>query len=276
MSSPADSPLSFRYRTALVTGASSGLGLAFASMLLDNGVAVWGTSRSPDRLASREGFHPAALDLADRASIDSLWTRVEAESGGIDLLVNNGGFGVFSPFENAPSEIWEEQLVAMLGGTLRLCHWALPAMRRRRRGAIVNISSLAAEFPIPYMSGYNVAKAGLSALSRSLQMEAEGSGVAIIDFRPGDYRTSFNRAMEPAALASMPERPARVWTRLEAMMAHSPEPSAAADDLRRALIAGRSGVVRAGGFFQARLAPLLSRFISSRARAGIERRYFRL
>ena len=83
----------------------------------------------------------------------------------------------------------------MLNATMRLSHAALRRMRERQRGCLVNISSLAVEFPLPFMSAYNVAKAGLSALTESLIVETRGTAINVIDFRPGDFRTDFNQAM---------------------------------------------------------------------------------
>jgi short-subunit dehydrogenase len=131
-------------------------------------------------------------------------------------------------------------------------------MRERNRGCLVHVSSIAAEFPIPYMSGYNVAKAGLSALSESLMFESRGSGPIVIDFRPGDYRTNFNVAMQKE---SNSETARRAWKALEAIFASAPAPEVAAGDLRRALLSNRSGVVRSGSFFQATLAPALARIL---------------
>jgi NAD(P)-dependent dehydrogenase (short-subunit alcohol dehydrogenase family) len=121
------------------------------------------------------------------------------------------------------------------------------------------------------MSGYNVAKAGLSALSESLMFESRGSAVRVIDFRPGDYRTNFNRAMQNDS-ASDSTRGA--WSALEAALAAAPRPERAARDLRRALIAGRSGVVRSGSFFQARLAPALARLLPRSWVRAATARYF--
>ena len=88
-------PLSDHIRTALVTGAGSGLGEAFAAMLRTEGVRVWGTARDPARLVSQPNFFPVHLELGDRESVLAAWQRAESESGGIDLLVNNAGAALF-------------------------------------------------------------------------------------------------------------------------------------------------------------------------------------
>ncbi|MDR0351897.1 MAG: SDR family NAD(P)-dependent oxidoreductase [Opitutaceae bacterium] len=322
-------PLSTRYRTAFVTGASSGLGRAFAEMLLAEGVRVWGTSRDTARLVPLVQKHPAAftpvaLDLADgdaaetayaRAATQAAATQAAADAApGFDLVINNAGFGRFSPFaEVRDFAVWQAQLDAMLTHTARLAHAALRGMTARRRGCLVNVSSLAAEFPLPLMAGYNIAKAGLSALSESLMFELRGTPLVVMDFRPGDYRTAFNEVIQAEAAARqaapsssppsppMPDntdtapRPApapgapphppsplriprprltRAWEALEKNLRAAPPPARAARDLRRALLRGRPGIVRSGSFFQARLAPLAARMMPARLLRAALARYF--
>ncbi len=267
--------LSQVYATALVTGARRGLGAAFAEMLAGEGVEVWGTSRDPRQPGG--AIKPIALDLGDTGSIDRAWRQAEDESGGIDLLVNNAGAGVFAPFTSADPAVWEAHMDVLFRGPARLSWHALEAMAARRRGCIVNISSLAAEFPIPFMSGYNAGKAALSALSASLDLEARRMGVTVIDFRPGDIRTDFNQSMtRPSNPSQNPADCALVWSVLEKNIAAAPGPRHAADDLRRALQNGARGTVRSGGVFQARIAPLLARVAPERLRLYILRRYFGL
>mgnify|MGYP003335389967 CR=1 FL=1 len=188
--------LATRFRTALVTGASTGLGRAFARMLLAEGVAVWGTSRDAARLADLtqehpQAFHPVVLELADAAAAAQAFRAAEQAAGGFDLVVNNAGFGAFGVFADTDFAVWREQLEVMLVNTTLISHLALVGMRQRNRGALVNVSSLAAEFPLPFQSAYNMAKAGLTALNESLMIETAGTGVVVLDVRPGDYRTDF-------------------------------------------------------------------------------------
>jgi short-subunit dehydrogenase len=270
------SSLSEIYRNAFITGAASGLGLAFTEMLLSEGLPVWGTSRDAARLAplaSRHAgcFHPVVLDLCGAAPAEAAYLGAAAQAGdGFDLVINNAGYGVFGGFETTSADEWQAQIDAMLGATLRITHAAYRGMRERNRGCLVNVSSIAAEFPIPFMSGYNVAKAGLSALSESLLFESRGSAVSVIDFRPGDYRTSFNQSMRRNSHAGPASpRTEAVWRVLEGNLSSAPEPARAAADLRRALRRRKRGVVRSGSFFQVRLAPLLARLGSaSFVRAG--------
>jgi short-subunit dehydrogenase len=270
------------YRTAFVTGASTGLGRAFTEMLLADGVRVWGTSRDPARLESlaarhTELFTPVALDLRNGAHAEAVFHSSEAEAGGFDLVVNNAGYGVFAEFAAAEFSVWQEQLEVMLLNTARLSHAALRGMRARsadqRNGALVNISSLAAEFPLPFQSAYNIAKAGLTALNESLMLETAGTGVVILDVRPGDYRTDFEGAVLRPVEGDSP-RIARAWAAFCAMMKSGPPPAHAAAAVRSALLRHRSGTVRTGRFFQAVVAPFISRFGSLALRRRIQAKYF--
>lgn len=268
------------HRTAFVTGASTGLGRAFTEMLLAEGVRVWGTSRDPVRLGSVASAHPGAftpvaLDLRDAAAAIATFRAMDRDAGGFDLLINNAGYGAFGEFATAEFESWRDQLEVMLVNTAALAHAALPGMLERRRGALVNISSLAAEFPLPFQPAYNMAKAGLTALSESLMIETRGTGVVVLDVRPGDYRTDFEGSVTRLPGSRTP-RAARAWRAFEGMMRSGPPPEHAAAALRRALLRNESGTVRTGRFFQATLAPLLTRLAPLSLSRRIQASYFGL
>jgi len=266
------------HRTAFLTGASIGLGRAFAEMLLADGVHVWGTSRDAARLADLTRGHPSgftalALDLRDGRKAEEAYRAADDAAGGFDLVINNAGFGVFAEFTGADFSIWQEQLDVMLVNPARISHAAIGGMLARDRGALVNISSLAAEFPLPFQSAYNIAKAGLSALTESLIIETANTGVVVIDFRPGDYRTNFDGSVRRPQTSPSP-RMSRAWAAFETMMYSGPPPAHAAAALRRALLRQRSGTVRTGRFFQAVFAPFLARFGSLALKRRIQARYF--
>lgn len=264
------------YHSAFITGASTGLGRAFAEMLLAEGVHVCGTSREIGRLAGLtkahgDRFTPVALDLRDGPAAERVFIAADITAR-FDLVINNAGYGVFGEFARTDFDHWREQLEVMLVNTAQLSHAALRVMLARERGALVNISSLAAEFPLPFQSAYNVAKSGLTALNESLMLEVAGTGVVVLDVRPGDYRTDF----EPSVRRPGRNTPQmdRVWAAFVNMMKSGPDPAHAADSLRRALLRRRSGTVRTGRFFQAVLGPLLARFGSLELRRRIQAKYY--
>jgi short-subunit dehydrogenase len=272
--------LSSRYRTAFITGAGTGLGLAFAEMLLAEGVEVWGTSRDPARLPARPRLHAVQLELGDGTAAENAFRAAERAADGFDLVINNAGFGAFGAFAHTDFAVWEEQLRVMLVNTARLSQAALRGMLARKRGALVNISSIAGEFGMPYQAAYNAAKAGLSAFNESLMYEVKETGVIVIDFRPGDFRTDFEgsvrRPVQAGADPTQAARLARAWRNFTAMMQSGPPPAAAAAALRAALARGRSGTVRTGRFFQAVLGPFLARFGSLTLKRRVQEKYFGL
>lgn len=245
-------------------------------MLLDEGVRVWGTAREPSKLVARPGFSPLALELGDPESIAAAWAAAERESDGIHLLINNGGGGIFGPFSAIPADAWERQIEVLLHGPVRLARLAFAAMRSRGCGGVVNVSSMVAQFPTPMMSGYNAGKAALAAWSDSFALEVAGSGILIVDFRLGDYRTEFNRAMERYFGDTRDETANKVLQRLDALLENAPPPAHAARRLRSVLRRGRDGTVCVGSFLQTKLAPFLERFVSRGFSRSMRRRYYRM
>lgn len=243
-------------RFALVTGVSSGLGLAVARRLLAEGVTVWGTARDIARVPS--GIRPVALDLGDPASITACVEQLRREAPQLDLLVNNAGNGVHSPLEAFDDAGMDAQWRVLLHGPAALTRAFYGDFRARRRGVIVNVTSLAGDYPIPFMSAYSGAKAGLSSFTRALMLEAHDSGVAVIDFRPGDFATGFSAAMPGVRHADRADS-RRARESAEAHEKAGPKPELAAGHLWAAVRSGRSRVVTSGDFWQSRLGPLLAR-----------------
>jgi len=248
-------------KTALVTGASRGLGRALAIKLAERGVAVVGTTRReppPDWPADVERVR---LDLASPEAFEAGWSEAGLGERAIGLLVNNAGEELFAEFAVAPEEKWRAQLETHLLAPMALARRVLPGMIARGEGAIVNVSSLAAAFPIPFMAGYSAAKAGLSAFSASLRLEAGPAGVGTLDVQPGDFRSDFGA--RPAGAAFAPERRAlalAAWQRVARRMARGPSPDRLAARVIEALEADAWGTLRLGRPFQAVAAPFLARF----------------
>ncbi|MDR3228079.1 MAG: SDR family NAD(P)-dependent oxidoreductase [Puniceicoccales bacterium] len=263
----------FPCKEALVTGAGRGLGRAFAEALLAEGVTVWGTSRSGNALPA--GVRPLRLDLASPASVAALAEQLRREAPALDLLVNNAGAGVFCPFAHFPEESLDAQWQVLLAGPVSLCRAFYPAFAERGRGTIVNVASLAGVFPIPFMSAYSAAKAALSTFSKTLMLEADGSGVAVVDFQPGDYATGFNDAMaEPPVPDDARLRRARAAA--ERHFVNGPLPQHAARRLMRAIRSERSGTVVSGNFFEATLGPLAARLLPQAVVRRILRIFYNL
>jgi NAD(P)-dependent dehydrogenase (short-subunit alcohol dehydrogenase family) len=173
-------------RTALVTGASSGIGAAVAEALAKRGWRVFGTSRDPAAVTDRiPGVEYLALDLTDDASIEAC-----AEAAGeVDVLVNNAGESQSGPLEELPIEAIERLFRANVFGAVRLTQLVLPGMRARGYGRVVMVGSMLASFPLAYRSSYVAAKAALRGFATAARREVLKYGVGITTVEPGSINT---------------------------------------------------------------------------------------
>jgi NAD(P)-dependent dehydrogenase (short-subunit alcohol dehydrogenase family) len=248
-----------------LTGASAGIGLLAAQMLCNKDHEVWGTGRTLAKLPAMERFHPVALDLNDRHSITNAYSAALAEAGYFDVLINNAGAGVFGPLESFSDEEFIAQFETLLLGPLRLIRLALPEMRARGSGLIVNVSSLAGEFPLPFMAPYSMFKAAVSSMSEGLGFELLHTGVRVIDVRPGDFATNFHdstRRIGSELASEYQPNLIRAWHAIDQNMKRAKSSQAVAD-LLVAIVEGRvRGPVQAvGDVFQAGIARLLARSV---------------
>ena len=273
--------MSAKSKRILLTGASAGIGLEAASRLVRRGHQVWGTSRRRERVPRIPGLHPVALDLCSRDSIETGVAAARAEAGvPFDVIVNNAGSGHFGPLEQLSDDQVKEQFQLLVFGPLHVVRLLLPDLRERR-GRIVNVSSLAALYPIPYMGPYSAAKAALSALSWTLQMELCHEAIQVVDLLPGDIRTAFSERLprsDPDAAPSYRENLRRAFEVYDGNMRRAPQPACAGREIVRLVESERRlpPQVTVGSGFQAGVAPLLARLVPARwLRWGL-RRYYRL
>ena len=173
-------------RTALVTGASSGIGEAVATSLSARGWQVFGTSRDPDAVKERiAGVTYLALDLNDEESI----VACAAAAGAVDVLVNNAGESQSGPFEELPMDAVRRLFQLNVFGAVRLTQLVLPGMRERGYGRVVMIGSMLASFPLAYRSSYVAAKAALRGFATAARREVLPYGVGITTVEPGSINT---------------------------------------------------------------------------------------
>ena len=192
-------------RTALVTGASSGIGKATAAALVARGYRVIGTSRQPASLTAEQrvdGVEYRALDLADEASIEALAAAV----GPVDVLVNNAGESQSGPFEELPSDALHRLFQVNVLGPVRLAQLLLPGMRERRRGRVVMIGSMLASFPLAYRSSYVASKAALKGFSDGARHEYSPFGVWLTTVEPGSINTGISQRRTKYTAENSPHR----------------------------------------------------------------------
>ncbi|WP_305782374.1 SDR family oxidoreductase [Symbioplanes lichenis] len=178
-------------RTALITGASSGIGRATAALLVARGWTVVGTSRAPERIPPDErvpGVEYVALDVADPASVEALAGRLKD----VDALVNNAGQSHAGPLEDLPQDVLRRLFEINVFAPVRLAQLALPAMRERGSGRIVMVGSMNASFPMAYRSLYIATKAAIKGFAEAARAEYAPFGVWLTTVEPGSISTGIS------------------------------------------------------------------------------------
>jgi len=200
MSSPASSPVWF------ITGASSGFGRAFAQHALDRGYRVVATARHVAKLADLAAAAPdrvllQPLDVTVPAQAEAAVAAALARFGRIDVLFNNAGYGIVGAVEETPDAELRAQMETNFFGAVNVTRAALPALRRQRSGAIVNVSSMGGQMSFGGFGAYSASKFALEGLSEALAQELAPFGLKVLIVEPGAFRTSFAAA---DALRHMP------------------------------------------------------------------------
>jgi short-subunit dehydrogenase len=264
-------------RRVFLTGASSGIGLAIAKSLVDEGHEVWGTSRNLERIPKMPRLHAIRLDLADQLSIENAFNSALAEAGYFDVLINNAGAGHFGPAELLPFETITSQFQVLVFGQIQLMQLALRHMQARGEGLIINVTSLASRLPVPFMAAYNAAKAALASFTMSIQLELGDSRVHVVDLQPADIRTEFNQGVIKSTKANprYDAKVARTWEVVERNMKNAPPPDLVAQHVLRLVSAVQPPPrITVGDAFQSKIAPLIFRFLPQRVRIWGLKRYY--
>jgi NAD(P)-dependent dehydrogenase (short-subunit alcohol dehydrogenase family) len=192
-------------KVALVTGASSGIGEAAATRLIDAGYTVYAGARRLDRMAAlaARGAILLPLDLTDDASIVAAVERIRAERGRIDVLLNNAGYGSYGAVEDVPIAEGRRQFEVNLFGLARLIQLVTPMMRARRAGTILNVSSMGGKIWEPLGAWYHATKFALEGFSDCLRMELAPFGIDVVVIEPGAINTEWGKiALDTLARAS--------------------------------------------------------------------------
>jgi NAD(P)-dependent dehydrogenase (short-subunit alcohol dehydrogenase family) len=174
-------------RAALVTGGSSGIGLAIARMLRGEGFELTVASRRPERIeaaAAELGATAVAADVSDAAACERLVAEHRARFGRLDVLVNSAGIGIAGRVEDLSAKHLDLQLGVNLRGLFLLTQAAIPLLRESR-GWIVNLASIAGTLPTPGLAAYGATKAAVISLTRSLNEELDADGVRAVALCPG-------------------------------------------------------------------------------------------
>ena len=245
---------SFRGATVLVTGASSGIGEAFARTLASRGANLILTARSEDKLrqiakelsekhAIQVNVFPGDLSCPDMPQ--QLWTQVQSASLSVDVLINNAGFGKCGDFLAYDYQSYQDMLHLNINALVGLTHLFLPSMLEKGDGGVINVASTAAFQPIPYLATYGATKAFVLSFSESLWGEYHEHGLTVIALCPGNTSTNF----------------ADVANADETRMTRSEAPETVVEEGLRAFLKGRNYVIpgRSVNYLLAHLSRLLPR-----------------
>lgn len=198
---------------ALVTGCSSGFGLHSAVALAKRGFRVFASMRDPGRRGALDEATKRAgvsvdvvkLDVTDMEAIPRVVGDLEAQSGGVSLLVNNAGVGILGALEDTSMDELRETFECNFFGPAALCKAVIPGMRERRRGRIINISSIGGRLGAAAMASYSASKFALEGMAESLRRELYPFGIDVVIVEPGGYKTTMIDVRRKAVNAVRPE-----------------------------------------------------------------------
>lgn len=264
-------------KVALVVGASSGFGMGIAQALLDEGVTVYAAARRLDPMAplAKAGAHLVSMDICDAESVQHAVQGIIAETGRIDILLNNAGYGAYGPVEAVPIDEAQRQFDVNIFGLARVNNAVLPIMRAQNAGRIIVTASLASHISTPGAGWYTATKMALKALAETLRMELAGTGIKVIQIEPGPVQTGF----EDVAFAGLDQRDVpdcyREMTQnirafLAQTYAKSPGPENTVRAMCHAALAGRPRAVYRTTM-EARVLPILRGLLGTRLFSAIMR-----
>lgn len=205
-------------KTAIITGASSGIGAAFAQALINKGATVYGLARSVEKLNRihtefGDPFIPVEMDVTDHDALENWIDETFSDDFQPDVLINNAGVGYFGKVDELPLDQWETMIQTNLNGIFYLTRQVVPLMKQNTDVChIVNIASIAGKLGNPEISGYNASKFGVSGFSEALFKELRYDGIKVTCLYPGSIATNFfdtigrethSNMMQPADVANV-------------------------------------------------------------------------
>ncbi len=190
-----------KQKVVLITGASSGMGMQTAIYLSTNGYKVYAGTRKPDDanelkheiLKKNLDIKIIKLDVADLSLINKAVNKIKKESGSIDILINNAGYGLVSTVEDVDEQEMIEQFNINVFGVFRVCKAVIPLMREQNSGIIINISSFLGKIGLPLLSFYNSSKYAVEGITDSLRYELSSFNIRVHSIMPGFFNTNFAR-----------------------------------------------------------------------------------
>jgi NAD(P)-dependent dehydrogenase (short-subunit alcohol dehydrogenase family) len=188
-------------KVVLITGAGSGIGRETAKFFVQQGYTVCATSRRLETVQDIIGCEPWQLDVTNEPSIQQAVQGILAKHGGIDVLVNNAGYGLNGPIEELGLDALRHQFETNVFGLVRLTQLVLPTMRKAGGGRIINVGSVGGTFTAPGSGAYHASKWALESLNDALRYEVQGFGIDVVLIQPTGVYTAFDKNMKPTKVA---------------------------------------------------------------------------
>lgn len=242
----------YQGKTAVVTGASSGIGVEFAKRLAERGANLVLVARRKERLQTvakeikaehKINIEIVVADLSEIGAAEKLFKSLQRKKIQVDVLINNAGFGTMGEFKNSSLEKFTEEIQLNISTLVQLSRLVLPGMVERKHGVLVNVASTAAYQPVPYMAVYAATKAFVLSFTEALWGELAGSGVSALALSPGGTKTEFfevaSEGKRTDGFGSMQTVEQVVATALAALDKSNPPPSVISGGMNAAM--ARSG-----------------------------------
>jgi len=242
----------YQGKTAVVTGASSGIGVEFAKRLAERGANLVLVARRKERLQTvakeikaehKVNIEIVVADLSENDAAEKLFKSLQRKKIQVDVLINNAGFGTMGEFKNSSLEKFTEEIQLNISTLVQLSRLVLPGMVERKHGVLVNVASTAAYQPVPYMAVYAATKAFVLSFTEALWGELAGTGVSALALSPGGTRTEFfevaSEGKRTDGFGSMQTVEQVVATALSALDKSNPPPSVISGGMNAAM--ARSG-----------------------------------
>lgn len=258
----------------LITGGSRGIGKELVNLYLKQGCEVHIVARNLKEEIKTPNLKFHSFDLSQTRELNDFARAFIKNNGVPDLLINNAGAGAFFEWGTFPEEEIQRQINLLFTSPILMCRVFAPEMAKRERGKIVNITSLALFYPLPFMPMYNSCKSALSSFTRSMMVEYQCHPV-FIDAVLGDVRTEFNEKTSKTMLDDWTRDMKSAWLKIEKQLNDSPAPNLVAKRLILKIAKCNGGVIYEGGFIHRNIYSFLSRFLPNSLKNKIlQKRYF--
>jgi len=183
-------------KTVVITGGSSGIGSELVKVFAAGDYTVYNLSRRPGEHGGLDNVIHIPTDITDTGQVELAFRRIEEETGRADILINNAGFGISGAVEFTEPDDARRLFDVNFFGVFECIRHAVKLMRRNNGGRIINVSSAAAVFPIPFQAFYSASKAAVNSLTLALSNELKDFGISVCAVMPGDVRTGFTGARQ--------------------------------------------------------------------------------